>query len=280
MPARSIADSSLPAPRTDVETLLADPIAPWALKPALGVRIDDTKEKALGTHLAGISFLLSRSLLVYSDGSLLNGHAGAGIVSRVPTAVLLTIDNQVALLHPTSPAPTSDQQHRLALKHLVQRGRGEWEGRGQGETSTEVAARVPPKSPSRLERRGVLTADGLVEGGEELPEAISARWQQHKSAKRARWENEWAAAKVARGLHHLAPSPSTAHRYHTGLTRRQASLVAQLRLDCHALPALTTLLGDAALKYAVLDFIADTSRFPRYHDAARPEGDGRREKED
>ncbi|BGP41013.1 hypothetical protein JCM10449v2_004981 [Rhodotorula kratochvilovae] len=228
MPARAIADSSLPAPRTDVETLLADPIAPWALKPALGVRIDDTKEKALGTHLAGISFLLSRSLLVHSDGSLLNGHAGAGIVSRVPTAVLLTIDNQVALLHPTSPAPTSDQQHRLA-------------------------------SPPRLERRGVLTADGLVEGGEELPKAISARWQQHKSAKRARWENEWAAAKVARGLHHLAPSPSTAHRYHTGLTRRQASLLAQLRLDCRALPALTTLLGDAALKYA---------------------GDGRREKED
>ncbi|BGP44109.1 hypothetical protein JCM10450v2_008331 [Rhodotorula kratochvilovae] len=305
-----------------------------------------------------------------------------------PTTVLVAIDNQAVLLQPTSPAPTSGQQHRLAVRALLlklkrthpmlelrlrwvpghrnvagnertnedaKRGaagggggggeeagatqssssssssgdESEWEGRGQGEMSAEDAARVPPKSPPRLEQRGVLAADGLVEGGEELPKAISALWQQHKAEECARWEQEWAAAKVGRGLHRLAPSPSTAHRYHTGLTRRQAMLLARLRLDCappnsylartrqrgdgacecgeeetrehyivncplhararmrmlsrlphRAVLALTTLLGNAALKYAVRDFITDMSRFPRYHDTARPEGDGRGQKGD
>ncbi|BGP43755.1 hypothetical protein JCM10449v2_007807 [Rhodotorula kratochvilovae] len=205
----------------------------------------------------------------------------------------------------------------------------DWEGRGQGETSAEVAARVPPKFPPRLEQRGVLTADGLVEGGEELPKAVSALWQQHKAEERARCQQEWAAAKVGRGLHRLAPSPSTAYRYHAGLSRRQASLLTRMRLDCaslnsylartrrradgacecgeeetrehyllncplharararllsrlpqRALPPLTTLVGDTALKYAMLDFITDTSRFSRYHDSARTEEGGKRQKGD
>ncbi|BGP49317.1 hypothetical protein JCM10450v2_005202 [Rhodotorula kratochvilovae] len=62
------------------------PLHHRALMPALDVRIDYTKEKALETHLAEISSLPSESLLVYSDGSLSDGRAGAGVVSR---AVLL-----------------------------------------------------------------------------------------------------------------------------------------------------------------------------------------------
>ncbi|BGP39449.1 Pre-mRNA-splicing helicase BRR2 [Rhodotorula kratochvilovae] len=81
----------------------------------------------------------------------------------------------------------------------------------------------------RLEQCGVLTADGLVKGGEELPKAVSALWQQHKAEERARWEQEWATAK-------------------------------------------------AALDFAILNFIADASRFLRYHDIAQPEGDGRGQK--
>ncbi|BGP41169.1 hypothetical protein JCM10449v2_005140 [Rhodotorula kratochvilovae] len=45
---------------------------------------------------------------------------------------------------------------------------------------------------------GVLTADGLVKGGEKLPKAVSALWQQHKAEECARWEQEWAAARASR----------------------------------------------------------------------------------
>ncbi|BGP43090.1 hypothetical protein JCM10449v2_007108 [Rhodotorula kratochvilovae] len=223
-----------------------------------------------------------------------------------PAIVLIAIDNQAVLLQPASTAPTSVQQHRLAVRSLLlelekthpkrrvpghrdvarndradeeakkgaagggggeeagatsarprpltRRRRvvmrpwdghssssssssgdeSEWEGRGQGERSAEVAARVPPKSPPRLEQHGPLTADGLVEGGKELHKAVSALWQ-HKVEERARWEQEWAAAKVGRGLHRLALFPSPAHRYHAGLSRRQATLLAHLRLDCASL---------------------------------------------
>ncbi|BGP39678.1 hypothetical protein JCM10449v2_003629 [Rhodotorula kratochvilovae] len=316
-------------------------------------------ETALAAHLTEIAALPSGSLLVYSDGSLLDDCAGAGVAPRVvldggeagaedlwleglrlalatlatsppptePTTVLVAIDTQAVLLQPTSPAPTSGQQHRLTvralllklkrthlmlelrlrwvpghrditgneradveakrgaegggrgerggghvsappparaaapggnatvgrseqLEQLVQRDESEWEGCGRGDTSAEVAARVPSKSPPRLEQRSVLTADGLVEGGEELPKAISALWQQHKVEERAAWELEWAAAKVGRGLHRLAPSPSTAHRYHAGLSRRQATLLTRLRLDCASLTATSRGPANAATRCA------------------------------
>ncbi|BGP43092.1 hypothetical protein JCM10449v2_007110 [Rhodotorula kratochvilovae] len=70
-------------PTLCVETLLPDPIAPWALEPAINACIDQTKEKACEMHLAKISSLPSESILVYSDGLLLDGRAGAGVVSRV-----------------------------------------------------------------------------------------------------------------------------------------------------------------------------------------------------
>ncbi|BGP51289.1 hypothetical protein JCM10450v2_007221 [Rhodotorula kratochvilovae] len=75
--------AALPSHPLHRRTLLPDPIAPWALEPAINACIDQTKEKACEMHLAKISSLPSESILVYSDGLLLDGRAGAGVVSRV-----------------------------------------------------------------------------------------------------------------------------------------------------------------------------------------------------
>ncbi|BGP43754.1 hypothetical protein JCM10449v2_007806 [Rhodotorula kratochvilovae] len=80
---RALTAFPLLAPDLNAETLLPDPVAPWAPDPTPDVRIDETKEKALEAHLAEIAALPSESLLVYSDGSLLSGRAGAGVVSRM-----------------------------------------------------------------------------------------------------------------------------------------------------------------------------------------------------
>ncbi|BGP46380.1 hypothetical protein JCM10450v2_002224 [Rhodotorula kratochvilovae] len=80
---RAVLAFPLLAPDLDVETLLPDAVVPWALKPALNLRIDETKEKALTTYLTEISGLLSGSLLLYSDGSPLNSCAGAGVALHV-----------------------------------------------------------------------------------------------------------------------------------------------------------------------------------------------------
>ncbi|GAA5857551.1 hypothetical protein JCM9279_000211, partial [Rhodotorula babjevae] len=65
-----------------VETLLPKPVAPWeanCLPPAV---VAENKDKAKETHLALLQALGPHNLVGYSDGSLIDGQAGAGWALR------------------------------------------------------------------------------------------------------------------------------------------------------------------------------------------------------
>ncbi|GAA5920756.1 hypothetical protein JCM8208_001674, partial [Rhodotorula glutinis] len=70
-------------PRTlVVETLVLEPVAPWEADPLPPAVIAEDKEKAKETHLALLAGLGPGDLVGYSDGSLIEGRAGAGWALR------------------------------------------------------------------------------------------------------------------------------------------------------------------------------------------------------
>ncbi|GAA5858754.1 hypothetical protein JCM9279_001441 [Rhodotorula babjevae] len=70
-------------PRTlVVETLLPEPVAPWEADPLLPAVVAKNKDKAKETHLALLQALGPDDLVGYSDGSLIDGRAGAGWALR------------------------------------------------------------------------------------------------------------------------------------------------------------------------------------------------------
>ena len=70
-------------PRTLVlETLLPEPVAPWEADPLPPAVVAENKDKAKETHLALLADLGPHDLVGYSDGSLIDGRAGAGWALR------------------------------------------------------------------------------------------------------------------------------------------------------------------------------------------------------
>uniref|UniRef100_A0A0K3CQ65 BY PROTMAP: gi/342320283/gb/EGU12224.1/ Pol-like protein [Rhodotorula glutinis ATCC 204091] n=1 Tax=Rhodotorula toruloides TaxID=5286 RepID=A0A0K3CQ65_RHOTO len=71
----------------------------------------------------------------------------------------------------------------------------------------------------------------------QLPASISALWTAHKQATRARWDDEWRRSPVGCQLFAASQLASRSARYYDGLSRRQATLLCQLRTGACALNA-------------------------------------------
>ncbi|GAA5921632.1 hypothetical protein JCM6882_002436, partial [Rhodosporidiobolus microsporus] len=74
---------SLLPPSLSVEPIIPSPLPPWAATPAYATLIAPSKEEAVATHQQHLSSLPPDALLGYSDGSLLEGLAGASSVVMV-----------------------------------------------------------------------------------------------------------------------------------------------------------------------------------------------------
>ncbi|GAA6025715.1 hypothetical protein JCM10207_008980 [Rhodosporidiobolus poonsookiae] len=73
---------SILPPSVRVEPLIPLPLPPWEPEPVVTVVIAESKEEAARTHNTILNALPPSHLVAYSDGSLLDGRAGAGVLLR------------------------------------------------------------------------------------------------------------------------------------------------------------------------------------------------------
>ncbi|GAA5991868.1 hypothetical protein JCM11641_003654 [Rhodosporidiobolus odoratus] len=72
----------LPA-QVALETILPDPIAPWETDPCAMIEVAASKEEAQVMHEEVLLKGQEQDLVVYTDGSLMEGYSGAGVVMRL-----------------------------------------------------------------------------------------------------------------------------------------------------------------------------------------------------
>ncbi|GAA6026388.1 hypothetical protein JCM10207_004193 [Rhodosporidiobolus poonsookiae] len=65
-----------------VEPIIPLPLPPWEPEPTVEVVVAESKEEARLTHDRLLAALPPAHLIAYSDGSLLDGRAGAGVLLR------------------------------------------------------------------------------------------------------------------------------------------------------------------------------------------------------
>ncbi|GAA6019785.1 hypothetical protein JCM10207_003693, partial [Rhodosporidiobolus poonsookiae] len=73
-------------PSRAVEPLVPHPLAPWAPQPRVSVVVAPSKEEAVEAHDRLVAALPADRVLAYTDGSLLEGSAGAGTLVLVRVA--------------------------------------------------------------------------------------------------------------------------------------------------------------------------------------------------
>ncbi|GAA5960384.1 hypothetical protein JCM10213_001740, partial [Rhodosporidiobolus nylandii] len=66
-----------------VEPILPDPVAPWEEEPAVAIVIAESKEASVALHERAAAAAEEGDVLVYTDGSLMEGETGAGVVFEV-----------------------------------------------------------------------------------------------------------------------------------------------------------------------------------------------------
>ncbi|GAA6025607.1 hypothetical protein JCM10207_001484 [Rhodosporidiobolus poonsookiae] len=110
-------------PSLAVEPLVPHPVAPWSPPPRVSFVVVPTKEEAVEVHDRLVDALPADRVLAYTDGSLLEGSAGAALAAAAPVlastpvrSLTLCLDNQSVVGAPFSPAPTPGQFLRLTLR--------------------------------------------------------------------------------------------------------------------------------------------------------------------
>ncbi|GAA5961153.1 hypothetical protein JCM10213_008289, partial [Rhodosporidiobolus nylandii] len=66
-----------------IEPILPDPVAPWEEEPAVAIVIAESKEASVALHERAAAAAEEGDVLVYTDGSLMEGETGAGVVFEV-----------------------------------------------------------------------------------------------------------------------------------------------------------------------------------------------------
>ncbi|KPV74401.1 uncharacterized protein RHOBADRAFT_66605 [Rhodotorula graminis WP1] len=220
--------------------------------------------------LALLDGLGPSDLVGYSDGSLIDGRAGAGwalravfcgeepmmtvVVSWVPGHAEVEGNERAdaqakvgaEVVEVEGGVGEGRQQGRKSRRHSMVMPRGgsvepsddehdECYG-GERETSLQAESNQPPRP--RLPAL-VNPPDGLEDLRSE-PKSIAAVQQAFHQAQQAAWAASWATAPTGAGLRSVtgkvAPGASFA-RYHATLSRRQSTLLARLRLDFTGLAA-------------------------------------------
>jgi hypothetical protein len=116
----------------------------------------------------------------------------------------------------------------------------EWDG-GGGERSVTLAGQLEQRMVGRLvgPEEQVVTQEGEVQGGEQLPKSISAQKQAWREEEKREWETLWRRSLVGAGLRSVDPRPPgpsfTKHTH--SLSCRNATLLSRLRLNFNDLGA-------------------------------------------
>jgi hypothetical protein len=110
----------------------------------------------------------------------------------------------------------------------------EWVG-GGGERSVTLAGRLERRPLAGLvgPEEQVVTQEGEVQGGEQLPKLLSALKQAWREEEKREWEVLWRRALVGAGLRSVdprPPGPSFTKHLHS-LSCRNATLLSQLHLN-------------------------------------------------
>ncbi|GAA5959568.1 hypothetical protein JCM10213_008943, partial [Rhodosporidiobolus nylandii] len=71
---------------TRLETILPDPVAPWEEEPSVAIVIAESKEASVAMHERAAAAAEEGDVLVYTDGSLMEGETGAGVMFEVKSA--------------------------------------------------------------------------------------------------------------------------------------------------------------------------------------------------
>ncbi|GAA5993688.1 hypothetical protein JCM11641_003029 [Rhodosporidiobolus odoratus] len=66
-----------------LETIVAEPIPPWEVSPAAVITVAESKAAAKVVHDEVLGKAGERDLVIYTDGSLMEQHSGAGVAVRV-----------------------------------------------------------------------------------------------------------------------------------------------------------------------------------------------------
>jgi hypothetical protein len=110
----------------------------------------------------------------------------------------------------------------------------EWVG-GGGEQSVTLAGRLEPRTLGRLDRleEQAVKQEGEAQGGEQLPESISALKQAWIEEEKREWQTLWWRSLVGAGLCSVDPRPPgpSFTKQLRSLSCRNATLLFQLHLN-------------------------------------------------
>ncbi|GAA5963395.1 hypothetical protein JCM10213_008311, partial [Rhodosporidiobolus nylandii] len=81
-PHAALASPLLP-PLLRVEPILPDPVAPWEEEPPVAILIAKSKEESVKLHERAAAAAEEGDVMVYTDGSLMEGETGAGVLFEV-----------------------------------------------------------------------------------------------------------------------------------------------------------------------------------------------------
>ncbi|GAA5960565.1 hypothetical protein JCM10213_001579 [Rhodosporidiobolus nylandii] len=71
---------------TRLETILPNPVAPWEEEPSVAIVVAESKEASVALHARAAAAAEEGDVLVYTDGSLMEGETGAGMLFEVKSA--------------------------------------------------------------------------------------------------------------------------------------------------------------------------------------------------
>jgi hypothetical protein len=130
---------------------------------------------------------------------------------------------------------------RVGMEDWEESDDEEWGAGGVLERSETLAGRMQLMASAALSgpEEQVVSQEGEVEGGEDLPKSLSALKQAWREEEKREWERMWRRSAVGAGLRSIdprQPGPSFTKQLHS-LSRRNATLLSRLRLDFNDLGA-------------------------------------------